>query len=49
MQDYVNGARSVRELYEMARDTNGKFTVRGPFSLRSAFGGYGVMLWSNLR
>ena len=28
VQDYVNGARTVRELYEMSRDVNGKYTVR---------------------
>ena len=38
VQDYVNGARTVRELYEMSRDRNGKYTVRFSF-VRACFGG----------
>jgi hypothetical protein len=43
VQDYVNGARSVRELYEMARDVNGKFTVRA-FMFLGGGGGHGFGL-----
>lgn len=30
VHDWVNGARTVRELYEIARDVNGKFSVSAP-------------------